>query len=108
MDQQDRRLILDDYFRKVAEEFGFKGNVYYEPLPSVKMHYDAIVYSRSYIHTQHADNRPYIKRDRYTVTCIHQSPTAKWPDKIGDLPMCEFEREFVSDNLHHTVYVLYY
>ena len=109
MDQQDRRLILDDYLRGVASNNGFKGHVYFEPAPNVKMEYPAIVYSRSYIHTQHADNRPYIKKNRYTITCIHQSPTAKWPDAtIGELPMCEFEREYVADNLHHTVYVLYF
>lgn len=108
MDSQDRRLVLDDFLRKFAEEHGFKGHIYYEPVPSVRMEYPCIKYERTYIHTQHADNKPYIKRDRYTITCICQSPTAKWPDKIGDLTMCEFDRTYVADNLHHTVYTLYF
>ena len=92
----------------VFEELLESRNVYYNPPASVKMKYDAIVFSRSDIANTFANNRVYKQDHRYTVTTITEDPDASIIDKVSKLPMCSFDRHFVSDNLHHNVFNLYY
>jgi hypothetical protein len=84
-------------------------NVYFNPPESVKLKYPCIVYSRSGIDKINADNRPYKSTNRYTVTTIDSDPDSKLPDLIIEhFPMCSFDRAFVSENLNHNVFTLYY
>ena len=92
----------------VFEELLESRNVYYNPPASVKMKYDAIVFSRSDVANTFANNRVYKQDYRYTVTTITEDPDAPIIDKVSKLPMCSFDRHFVSDNLHHNVFNLYY
>lgn len=82
--------------------------VYFQPPESLKLHYPCIVYSLSKINTTFANNSPYIRRKRYSVTVIDEDPDSTIPDKIGALPMCTFDRPYASDNLNHYVYDLYF
>jgi hypothetical protein len=83
-------------------------NVYYNPPASVKMKYDAIVFSRSNIGNTFANNLVYRQLHRYQVTVITYDPDAEIISKISRLPMCTFDRHFVSDDLHHNVFTLYF
>lgn len=83
-------------------------NVYYDPPESVKMQYDAIRYSRTRIDTEFANNSAYKQNDRYEVIAIYRDPDSDIPRKISKLPMCRHDRHYVSDNLHHDVFTLYY
>lgn len=83
-------------------------NVYYQPPPSIEMQYDCIVYKRTNIQPTYADNIPYSKRNRYSVTVITKSPDSEIVDKMAALPMCRFERAFTATNLYHNVFNLYY
>lgn len=89
------------------EELLESRNVYYNPPESVKMRYDAIVFNRSGIENDFANNSVYGQLYRYEVTTITEDPDAPIIDKISRLPMCSFDRHFVSDNLHHNVFRLY-
>ena len=89
-------------------ELNPNGRVYFQPPANVQMTYPAIVYSRDRRLVQHADNTPYINTKRYSVTIIDQDPDSEIPDKISELPLCTFERFFVSDNLNHDIYNLYF
>src|SRR5689334_8946015 len=82
-------------------------HVYFQPPASVQMQYPAIVYRRDDEDTNFADNRPYKRCKRYLVTVIDKNPDSLIPDKVGDLPMCQFNRYFAADNLNHVVFVLY-
>ena len=83
-------------------------NVYSQPPESVKMQYPAIVYSRRGIESVHANNTVYIRNNSYELTLIHMDPDNDIVEKLAMLPTCKFDRHFVSDNLNHYTYTLYF
>ena len=90
------------------EELLEGGQVYYNPPPSVRMSYDAIVFTRSGIGNTFANNAVYMQRFEYEVTVITRDPDADIVLKVSQLPMCSHNRQFVSDNLYHNVFKLLY
>lgn len=88
------------------EELLESDNVYYNPPSSLKMKYDAIVFSRSRINTVYADDNPYTQSYCYEVTVITEDPDAPIIGKMSRLPRCSHDRHFVTDNLHHNVFTL--
>lgn len=98
------RLDLQTLF----EELLGSRNVYYDPPESVKMQYDAIKYSRDKIDNEYANDSVYMQNLRYEVTAIYRDPDSELPRKLSRLPKCAFDRHYVSDNLHHDVFTLYF
>lgn len=82
--------------------------VYFQPPPSVKMVYPAIVYKRDSARTEFAGNLPYRHTKRYQVTVIDKDPDSKIPDYVAALPMSTFDRFFVADQLNHDVYSVFF
>ena len=82
-------------------------HVYYQPPESVKLVYPCIIYERKSGDTDYADDLPYKFTMSYTVTVIDKNPDSEIPDKVAMLPMCRMDRCFTSDNLNHSVFVLY-
>lgn len=85
-----------------------KNNLYFQPPESIRMNFPCIVYERAYEDAKYADNIPYARKQRYTVTVIDRDPDSEIPEKVASLPMTRFERGFTADNLYHTVYNIYY
>jgi|SRR5689334_14483325 len=83
-------------------------NVYFQPPPSVQMSFPAIVYRRSDIKTEFADNSPYKNKKRYQVTVIDKNPDSDVPDKVLALPSCSYNRFFTAEGLNHDVYDLFF
>jgi hypothetical protein len=83
-------------------------HVYFQPPPTVKMEYPAIVYSRSHIETNFADNKPYKNKKRYQVTIIDRDPDSDIHEKVAALPLCSYDRFFTADNLNHDVFNLFF
>lgn len=83
-------------------------NVYFQPPPSVEMNYPCIVYSLDYILSAHADGAPYKIDDRYLVTVIDRNPDSAIPRKIAELPKCTYDRSYVTENLNHYVFKLFF
>lgn len=107
----DKRLQLHDVLRNILRSVvndESKIYVYYDPPEGVKMSYPCIVYNRSRIDTDYADNEPYTLTKRYQVTVIYKDPDSPLPDKIAMLPKCRFDQTFTTDNLHHDVYTIVY
>lgn len=100
----NRRLELQDYLESLL---GSK-NVYFQSPNKVLRDYPCIIYKLNRVGTKHANNRPYFKRDSYTVTLIHKDPDNDLKDILAMEPYCSFDRSFTSDNLHHYVYELYF
>ena len=92
----------------LLEEILNSKHVYFQPPESVKMQYDAIVYSRKNLQSKYANNSIYNQRDCYEVTVIYRNPDSDIPRKISKLPLCRFDRHYNSDNLNHDVFTLYY
>ena len=101
---EDRSQALQAIF----EELLGSRNVYYNPPASVRMKYDAIVFSRSNIENTFANDQVYGQKHRYEVTTITTDPDSPIIEVISRLPTCSFDRHFVSDNLHHNTFTLYH
>lgn len=98
------RLKLSDLLHELIGN----DNVYFQPPPSLKMHFPCIVYERVRINTSFADNVPYKLDKVYQITYIDSDPDSEIPMKLANLPQCVFERQFISDNLYHNVFRLVY
>lgn len=83
-------------------------NVYYDPPESVKMEYPAIRYTKSDINTRHANDKPYIHKKQYEITVIDRRPDNAVINAILELPMSDYGRHYIADNLHHDTITLYY
>lgn len=83
-------------------------NVYYQPPESVRMSYPAIVYFRSDIENDFANNLVYIQSLAYEVVVIDEDPDSDIVKRVSQLPMCRFDRHYTADNLNHDVFTLYY
>ena len=86
----------------------FSKNVYFQPPTNTMIKYPAIVYEKSYLHTKKADNSTYLQKQKYTVTVIDQDPDSVIPKYVAQLPNSISDRCFVSDNLHHDAFIVYY
>jgi len=83
-------------------------HVYFQPPPTVQLHYPCIIYKRDGVSTDHADDLPYLNKRRYLVTLITTDPDSDLPEKMEALPLCSYERFYTADNLNHDVYNLYF
>ena len=98
----DRRQQLHDIL------LTFVDDVYFQPSENLTLTFPCIVYERYAGSTAFANNQPYRRTKRYTVTVIDREPDSPIIDKVAGLPMCTSNRFFVADNLNHDVFNLYY
>ena len=96
-----------DLHELLCEVLGSR-NVCYSPPESVKIKYPAIVYSRSDIDNDFADNSVYIQSHLYELTVIDEDPDSGIVDAVSKLPTCRFNRHFTLDNLNHDTFTIYY
>lgn len=84
-------------------------HVYFQPPESKKLIYPCIVYNLSTVDQRYADNKQYNARDRYDVTIITKDPdSSERKTMVECFQLCSFDRRFVSDNLYHDVFTLYW
>lgn len=100
----DRRLEL----QKILEEILGSRNVYFQPPASVSMQYPAIRYKLSDVYKVAANNLAYMRYNAYEITYIDRNPDNNVVSKIMQLSMCMFVRHYISDNLNHYVFKLYF
>lgn len=113
MDQGlSRRLELDALLRSLLREccgqLEGKENCYFDPPENLKINYPCIIYERINSHKTFADNFTYSYMRRYSVTIIDRDPDSILPDRMELLRLCTHDRDFVTDNLHHYVFTIYY
>lgn len=94
--------------QKLLEQILGSRNVYFQPPTNLVMEFPCIVYTRSNSKTVYADNKKYVLKKCYQVTLINSDPDSKTLDKLELLDYCQFDRQFKSENLYHTVYKLYF
>lgn len=83
-------------------------NVYFQPPPSIQMHYPCIIYSRDSADTKYANDFPYLVKRRYMITIIDRNPDSEIPDKVSKLMYCRYSRHYKVDNLNHDVFNIYF
>ena len=95
------RLDLSEIFHELCK------NVYFQPPSGYQIKYPCIIYERRTGDTVFADDLPYRFTMCYTITYIDPNPDSEVPLEIAKLPMCKMDRCFITDNLNHTVFVMY-
>lgn len=84
-------------------------NVYFNTPETVKMQYDAIRYELAGKDLKRANNRIYRMTNQYDGVVITKDPDTTIPDKLlSRFEMCSFGRPYISDNLYHYPFTLYY
>ena len=96
------RLELHAFLRSIVP------NVYYQPPPSVRMNYPAIVYSRKNIDNTFANDSVYKQDHFYELIVIDKNPDSVYVETISKLPKCNYDRHYTADNLNHDVFTIYY
>lgn len=100
----DKRIELQNLLENIL---GSK-NVYFQPPESIKLKYPCVVYELSNIYTDIADDIKYRKNKVYTVTVMDKDPDSMIPDLLIELDYCSFDRFFISSNLNHWVFRMYF
>lgn len=84
-------------------------NVYYNPPESVKMKYDAIVYSPAKASTVKADNRRYFKMKQYDGLIISRNPELELVEDFDTyFEFCDMGKPYTADNLWHWPFTIFY
>lgn len=99
------RLELQNELEKIlgSEE------VHFQPPSSVSLRYPCIVYELDNTYTAPADNKKYIRFNRYTITHIYKSITNSLKDVILDsFQLISHDDERIIDGLYHDYFTLYY
>ena len=85
-------------------------NVYYQPPVNVKLSYPCIVYKRNTMDAGYADNSKFVTGQRYQITIIYSDPDSALPENLFKaLDFCSPNTPtYVSDNLYHDVFTVYW
>ncbi len=100
------RLILQE---KLEEILG-SNHVYFQPPEDIRLIYPCVIYERSGMNVNYADDDPYNDWFQYDVMYISKNPdTNEFIQRmVNEFKHCRYERHFVSDNLNHETFSLYY
>lgn len=93
--------------QKILEDILESKNVYFQPPENLKIKYPCFIYNANRRNDLFADNKRYIKGESYEVTFISHDLDTIYEDRLMDKDYVFFSRFFVSDNLYHTVYIVY-
>ena len=99
------RTDLSPIFKQILGS----NNVFFQAPPTNQLKYPCILYFRDQRNVDHADNLKYRDHAHYTVTLIGRDPdNDSIVDALLELQYCSFDRRYVTDNLYHDVFDLYY
>jgi len=101
MSRETMRLKLQE----LLESTPGISKVYFQPPASLSIKYPCIVYNYEHESGMFADDKMYIRHDRYALTLItKESMPEDKMEFLKSIPYCRFSRHYVSDNLHHFAY----
>ena len=104
----DRRNELDKYLRSIVKQRCGSENVYYQPPANLRMKYPCICYELAKIRNRDADGQVYRQTFHYTVTVIDTKPDSEMTAAMSLLSKASHDRNFISDNLYHDVFSVWY
>lgn len=84
-------------------------NVYYQPPPNVRMKFPCIRFKLEQVDVKYASNSVYMFKNKYQFTYISNVVSDDLVREfISKLRYCTFDRSYVSDNLYHYVFTVFY
>lgn len=108
---EDRRLELHDVLCEIiniTDPIDGDRHVYFRPPESVKMKYPAIRYALKTINGKFANDKPYLQLPCYEITLIDYDPDSIYVNQLLNKSYCSFDRSYISENLNHFVFTIYY
>ena len=97
-----------EFHEKLSSILGDPNRVYFQPPTNIRMSYPCIRYTRDEFDTIRADNLTYKRVVRYQVMVIDPDPDSEILEKLLDLPYSSHSRHYVTDNLNHDVFTIYF
>lgn len=104
----ERRSGLDALLRSIVKQRCGSENVYYQPPANLRMKYPCICYELVKIRNRDADNAVYGQTFHYSVTVIDTKPDSEMTAAVSLLAKASHDRHFISDNLCHDVFSVWY
>lgn len=104
----ERRSGLDALLRSIVKQRCGSENVYCQPPANLRMKYPCICYELVKIHNRDADNAVYGQTFHYSVTVIDTKPDSEMTAAVSLLAKASHDRHFISDNLCHDVFSVWY
>lgn len=89
------------------EEILGSRNVYFNPPPTIKMKYPAIVYHFSNVEKDKANNGAYLIHKFYSVTLIHRDPDNDVVDKLLERNYEMVSQPYTAEGLYHYAFETY-
>lgn len=84
-------------------------NVYFQPPETMKFNYPCVVYELAAKNVPRANDDVYQIHNRYTVTFIGLSADSDLLDRtLHEFQHCTFDKRFISANMYHDVFTIYY
>ncbi len=84
-------------------------NVYFQPPETMKLDYPCVVYELAKKDVPHANDGVYQIHNRYTVTFIDLPADTNLIDRtLHEFQYCAFDKRFISANMYHDVFTIYY
>ena len=103
------RKDLHKELKQVMKSLGFDENIYYVAPSNNHMEYPCILYLLARPNVRYADNGRYLIFNQYDLTVIDRDEDSPIVDALcGHFSYCSFDRNYISDNLHHTALTLYF
>lgn len=94
--------------QEILEKIMNSDNVYFQPPENIKLRYPCIIYNKSDEDQRYADDLKYLRFNVYEIVLIDYDPDSPFQEDLSDLQYCTFDRFYVSDNLNHFSYRLYF
>ncbi len=105
---QELRDLLgtDEVYFQNSSDAGLDG----APYIFTGMNYPCFTVKRTNVFQPKANDRLYLFRPAYEVTYINRDePDPEMLYEVGQrFQLCNYQRHFVADNLHHDVWIIYY
>ncbi len=113
MERLQKRLKFQELLEELAKPFVKKSDksshVYYNPPTGFKLEYPCIVYNDSAPLINYADNARYFNKIHWQLTTMSRDPeSADLAPLVEALPYVSYTNSFVSDNIAHRVYDVYF
>lgn len=101
-------LGTDEVYFQPSAEAGISSGE--EPFLFTGIQYPCFIIERSGAYQPRANNRNYLFQPSYQVTYINQDePDPEMLKTVMEhFPYCHYDRHFISENLHHDVFQIYY
>lgn len=95
--------------QKLLDILGTGKKAYFQPPESIKLTYPCIMYNLSNVDTKYANNKVYNTKRQYTLYYLDTNPDHTMVETLlNAFAMISYDRRYISNNIYHDVFTLYF